>query len=213
MVIISHLIKPVLASLGIGGIVMLAGHLVAPESIAAAPSIEPVRVKPTVSAEELASPDADVLVSEILAQPLFSPSRQPADAANPTETPEPTKEPPKLPGRLEGMAIRPGAREALFDREGDKPLVVKEGQTIDGWTIASIGPDRVVLRGPAGEQIMKPAGGTAIKPKPIQAMNKKSSTAKKSNVRRIAANGAKPQTNGAGQQPQRLIEPIPSERR
>jgi hypothetical protein len=109
------------------------------------------------------SPNLDAMVTEILERPLFSPSRQAASEA-PDEAPaEEEKEPPKMPGRLAGVAVLPEVREALFERDGEKPIVVKEGQEIEGWTVASIRSDQVVLRNAQGEQIVKPADGAGIR--------------------------------------------------
>ncbi|HXJ01740.1 MAG TPA: hypothetical protein VNH44_10985 [Micropepsaceae bacterium] len=189
---ISRLLRPIAIGLGFGlAMVMLVAFL-SEDSGDAAASNEPVRVRPAAVTQKVAAPDIDALVAQILERPLFSSSRQPADAA-PEEVAEAPKEPPKMPGRLEGVSIRPEAREALFEREGDKPLVVKEGQEIDGWMVASIRPDEVLLKSElGGEQIVKPANGAGIKP-PQMAMKKKPGPAgKKPNGLAGAAGAAKP---------------------
>jgi hypothetical protein len=127
------------------------------------------------------SRDLDANVTEILERPLFNPSRQAASEA-PIETDGAAeKEPPKMPGRLAGVAILPEVREALFESDGEKPIAVKEGQQIEGWTVTSIRSDQVVLKSPLGEQIVRPTDGVGMKrlagarrtPAQVQAQAKK----------------------------------------
>ena len=105
------------------------------------------------------------------------------------------------------MTIRPEMREALFEREGEKPVAVKEGQAIDGWTVASIQPDQVVLRSAAGEQILKPTNAAGIKPPQLATANKKPAVApKKPGVARAGAGPAQPRAPTV-QQTQRPAAP------
>jgi hypothetical protein len=113
---------------------------------------------------EVALPDVEALVAEILERPLFSPSRLPVHA----EIVKEERTPITMPGRLAGTAIRPEVREALFVREGEKPIAVRVGQEIDGWIIAAIEFDRVVLTNSQGEQIVKPTNGPIIVRSPAQ---------------------------------------------
>lgn len=105
--------------------------------------------KPTRSLSQLAN--VDIMAKDILKRPLFNATRRP---------PEPKKpkiEPPVLHGRLSGIVIHPDAKEALFARSGGgMPVVVKEGGQIDGFTLASVEVDRVVLRSSFGDQIFRP---------------------------------------------------------
>src|SRR5262249_53546663 len=97
---------------------------------------------------------AESIVAAILDRPLFDPSRRPPVIPAPPEVAEDEPEveqPPELEGRLAGVVLRPGVREALFTRAGDVPLAVNEGDEIDGWTVASIQLDHVVLRSGFGE--------------------------------------------------------------
>ncbi len=106
---------------------------------------------------QIARPDsrrADRLAAQILKRPLFTRGREPPELRIPK------KEPPKLQGRLAGLMMRPDVREALFTRPGGRPVAVKEGDTIDGWKIASIQFDRVLLTSEFGEQVVKPTKGT-----------------------------------------------------
>ena len=177
MVTVPQHSHPVVIGLGFGLVMVLMGAFVWEDSGDASASNEPVRIQAIAVTQLAAPPDMDALVAEILGRPLFSPSRQPAEAA-PEQVFETPKGPPKMPARLEGVSIRPEAREALFEREAAKPIAVKEGQEIDGWTVASILPDQVVLKSEAGEQIVKPANDAGVKPQ-MQAMNKKPDLAAK----------------------------------
>jgi len=97
---------------------------------------------------------ADRMVAEILKRPLFTPGRQPP------EVKIAKAEPPKLQGRLAGVVLRPDLREALFTRPGGRPISVKEGEVVDGWTAAKIEAGQVVLTSSFGEQIVKLTNGT-----------------------------------------------------
>lgn len=145
----------------------------------------------------------DAIVTQILERPLFSASRQGVDKSSSNDVAQepPPPPPPQLPQRLAGMSIRPEGRQALFENQGEKPIAVNEGQQIAGWTVASIQPDRVVLRSATGEQIMKPANST--RPTPVlSAQNRKPATP--AGKKPAMAGGAKPQAVPAvAQQAQR----------
>src|SRR5215469_5152976 len=102
---------------------------------------------------ERAARNADRLVEEILKQPLFTPGRHPPEEK--VEKPEP----PQLQGRLAGVMLRPGIRIALFTRPGGKPISIKEGEVVDGWTVSKIEAGRVVLTSAFGEQVVTPTSG------------------------------------------------------
>ena len=174
---------------------------------AAPVSVSPAAVaaKPISGKQQESQPveSLDAIVTEILERPLFSPSRQGVDKSSSNDVAQepPPPPPPQLPQRLAGMSIRPEGRQALFENQGEKPIAVNEGQQIAGWTVASIQPDRVVLRSAAGEQIMKPANST--RPTPVlSAQNRK--PAPPAGKKPAKAGGAKPQTVPAvAQQAQR----------
>lgn len=105
---------------------------------------------------EQAQGRAEKLAAEILARPLFTPGRAP---------PRPkivVAAPPVLQGRLAGVMMRADSRIALFTRPGGgKPVSVKEGEAIDGFTAAKIESGQVVLHSSFGDQIVKPTNGAA----------------------------------------------------
>jgi hypothetical protein len=162
--------------LGLGLAVMMSAGILSEGPGDEAPSNQPPRMQISPTTPKLARPNIDALVADILARPLFNPSRQPANEAS-AETADGAAEPPKMPRRLEGITIGPQAKEALFEREGEKPIAVKEGQMIEGWTVASIRADQVLLKSGAESQIVKPANSTAVRAQ-MQAMNRRPARAK-----------------------------------
>lgn len=96
---------------------------------------------PAASDQDFAAPPREAY-GDILARPLFLPSRRPVkrEEAGPAA-------PPPLPFTLSGIAAIPDHRVALV-QAGNPPrlLQLTEGQEIGGWTIASIATDRVVIR-------------------------------------------------------------------
>jgi hypothetical protein len=149
----------VAAPVAIFAVLLGHGTDAAPVSVSPVPvAAKPVTGKDLKRGEEPAE-NLDSMVSEILERPLFSPSRQSADKPDSEDVAQapPPPPPPQLPARLAGMNIRPETRQALFEvQAGQKLTAVSEGQEINGWTVASIQPDQVVLRSTAGEQVMKP---------------------------------------------------------
>ncbi len=97
--------------------------------------------------------DAGALGATILERPLFSRGRRPAPDAD-TATPA-------LRARLAGVMFGPQTSEALFARDGEKPLVLTEQQEIEGWTVTAITADGVVLTSALGERVLKPTGTAA----------------------------------------------------
>jgi hypothetical protein len=104
--------------------------------------------------EQLTAKRADAMVTEILKRPLFTDGRAP-----PAPPAVVRAEPPKLQGRLAGVVLQQDFKEALFTRPGGRPMAVKEGQVIDGWTVGKIEEDRVTLTSAFGEQVVKPTNG------------------------------------------------------
>lgn len=58
--------------------------------------------------------------------------------------------------RLTGVVIGPDLRIAIFAVTGTNPLVLSEGETLRGWRLDSISPEKVLLSGPAGTIKLKP---------------------------------------------------------
>ncbi len=59
--------------------------------------------------------------------------------------------------RLTGVVIGPGLSEALFTHAGET-RTAKEGQQIDGWTVAAIRPHGVTLKNAGAEKNLSPEG-------------------------------------------------------
>jgi hypothetical protein len=97
---------------------------------------------------------ADRLVAQILKRPLFTPDRKPP------EVKVVKAEPPQLQGRLAGVMMRSDQRIALFTRPGGRPVSVKEGEVIDGWTASKIETGQVTLTSSFGEKLVKLTNGT-----------------------------------------------------
>jgi hypothetical protein len=104
---------------------------------------------------QVATP-VEPLVATMLARPLFSPDRRPAES-------------PRSPGadfkdkRFTGIVIEPDQRLAIFAVTGAKPLAVTEGDSVDGWRIESITADEITLVSAQGSRTLRPmpapAGG------------------------------------------------------
>lgn len=141
----------------LSGLCAILGCAVLTEIIVTTPASP--KVSPALLArqgdEQAAMEQADQITAEILKRPLFTQGRQPP------EEKIVKAEPPQLQGRLAGVMLRPDLREALFTRPGGKPVAVKEGQVIDGWTMAKIESDQVRLTSEFGEKIVKPTNGGA----------------------------------------------------
>jgi len=142
---------------------------------------------------------ADRLVAEILKRPLFTQGRQPPQAR------VVKAEPPVLQGRLAGVMMRSDVKIALFTRPGGRPISVKEGDVIDGWTTSKIESGRVVLTSSFGEQVVKPTNGSTEEITPGRRPVKKPTPTKNQPARPAPAPGQKPQqlANGAGTTGQR----------
>ena len=91
-------------------------------------------------------------VAEVLARPLFDPSRRPAAqaAAGPAAATAP------LP-RMTGVIVTPAGRRAIFVNGAGKPTVVTEGERIGVYAVQSIEAGRVTLAGPGGQRVVAPA--------------------------------------------------------
>ena len=92
--------------------------------------------------------------------PLFSPSRQPHNAERPGVAAPAGIE---ARYRVVGLIITGSSRRALLIA-GERKIEVGEGDTLDGWKVVRIEPDRMLLSSPAGEAILtlrRPASETS----------------------------------------------------
>jgi len=87
--------------------------------------------------------------AEVTERPLFSPSRRPATVTQQVAGPASSL-------ALVGVVISRDGGVALI-RSGKAPALarVREGQQIEGWTVRSIAPDRVVVRNGTSEAQLK----------------------------------------------------------
>jgi hypothetical protein len=91
--------------------------------------------------------------SEVVARPIFSPTRRPAVAAAEAEAGTVSE---VLNVDLVGVVIWPSQRLALVrTKESDSVQQVPEGGAVSGWTIVTIEPGRVVLRQGDSEQELR----------------------------------------------------------
>ena len=89
-------------------------------------------------------PAADTLAATV-ERPLFSPSRRPPFEAPPVEI-APAQPPPPLPvPSLRGILMVRGAPLALLEGTSGSTVRVRQGDTIDGWTVRSITRGQVAL--------------------------------------------------------------------
>jgi hypothetical protein len=131
--------------------------------VAASPA-EPPSPSPPATDDAAAPPDLDAMIGDILERPLFTASRHPppGPVAEERESGPAPRTAPVLTGRLGGTMIGPDdEREAIFAREGEKPLAVRVGDEIDGYTVHAIEADRVVLTSDFGERTVEPSFGGA----------------------------------------------------
>ncbi len=108
-------------------------------------------------------------LTETIDRPLFLPARRPVEA----EKPPPAAETPKVDAPLEvvvsGVIMAEKRQFALVRRQaGGETLRLAAGDTIDGWTVTSVLPDRVLfLRDETTKEIeLKDLTPSKPKPKP-----------------------------------------------
>ena len=94
------------------------------------------RVLPTLAA---AAPEQ--AYPESVARPLFVPSRRPA----PTAPTTPVATMPKGTLTLQGVTIAGNTRIAMLREKSGRVHRVEQGRTVNGMTVASVEPERVVL--------------------------------------------------------------------
>jgi len=115
---------------------------------AIAPAAAPALPVPAAEEPAFAVPPLQTY-AEVTERPLFSPSRRPAAVTQQVAGPASSL-------ALVGVVISGDGRVALI-RQGKAPALarVREGQQVEGWTVRSIAPDRVVVRNGTSEAQLK----------------------------------------------------------
>jgi hypothetical protein len=123
----------------------------------------------------------------IAERPLFQPSRRPAippppvpapvpvaavAVVAPVSPPPPPAPPPVLaPMTLLAVAISPDKREAVLGLPGGKSTTMAEGESVNGWVLAKVLPDRAVFRiADTEKEVTFPVAQTAAQPVPPHRM-------------------------------------------
>ncbi len=148
----------------------------------ARPEIPPAAGAPKV---ELPAPlptfalPAAARLTETIDRPLFLPARRPVEV----EEPLPSAETPKVDAPLEvvvsGVIMAEKRQFALVRRQaGGETLRLAAGDTIDGWTVTSVLPDRVLfLRDETTKEIeLKDLTPSKPKPKPRRGRSRRRTT-------------------------------------
>lgn len=101
-------------------------------------------------------------------RPLFLPSRQPEPErprARVAPAPPAPPAPPALSATLVGVLMSPAGRSAILRLADGKTTTVREGGTLDGWTLKQVSPDRVsLLSGATTIEIAFPVHGVHATP-------------------------------------------------
>lgn len=97
---------------------------------------------------------------DIIARPIFIPTRRPEPPPPPEEEPVPPSPPPTAPEQkflLFGVIIAPGTQAALLRLEepNAKTARVRQGEKLGEWLLEAVFPNRVVLR---KEQMIQEVG-------------------------------------------------------
>ncbi len=161
-----RLVRTALGGLCVGLIGLIAAEFAFPVVEVAAPEKGAARNSPVPAGALAPDADKDDLIAEILERPLFTPGRNPPEPAAAPQVEEKPKGPAEFEGRLAGVVLRPGGSEALFARDGEKPIAVTEGQEIDGWTVDTIEADHVVISSDLGERTFEPTPDEKTKSAP-----------------------------------------------
>ncbi len=115
----------------------------------------------------------------MLARPLFRQDRRPLAAAVVADD-----APVPLP-RLSAIIVTTSGAAAIFDDGSGKPLVLRAGGAVAGYTVKRVGPDSVLLVSATGNKVLRPQfgpGGAAADP----------ATADNAAAASVAANPANP---------------------
>ena len=103
----------------------------------------------------------DTYVAEVLARPLFSPTRRPDQITGPIGNVATVAGVP----RLSGILVNGADRRAIFagsEQSGRvQSIVAREGETVGAYHVKSVTLDAVTLTGPGGEHVLRPRFSTA----------------------------------------------------
>lgn len=122
----------------------------------AAAGVDPVEPFAPPALEPPAEPPPLAQFEATVQRPLFSATRRPPEAdaeedgAEAAEAAGAETEPPPPELRLVGVAIGGAARQALLRTPDEGEEWVREGDSVSGWQLESVGSDGVVLR--AGDE-------------------------------------------------------------
>jgi hypothetical protein len=95
-------------------------------------------------------PPAPDIAEKIAAKDLFDPTRAPATAESVAATEEPVR---PLTLALMGVMVAAGERQVLVkDQTQPKPIWLREGEQIGGYSVARIDPEAVVMTAPNGDE-------------------------------------------------------------
>jgi hypothetical protein len=99
-------------------------------------------------------------LGDTTARPLFSPTRRPVPGTAGPESPPGSAAALFNRYRLQGVVIDGNRRRVLLNpAPNGKPISVGEGESVDGWTIDRIAPERLILR--SGDRVETVELGTA----------------------------------------------------
>ncbi len=115
-------------------------------------------------------------------RPLFLPTRrriEPEEPPAPEAAPAPEVKKPPLEVVVSGVIMAESRQFALVRRQaGGETLRLAKGDTIDGWTVGSVLPDRVVFRRDEESKEVELKDGKPAKPKPERRRGRRRATAK-----------------------------------
>lgn len=132
-----------------------------PEAGSAPPPGKPSPPPPEISALPLQS-----AFSAIIDRPLFSPTRRPVPGTGSAKGGSGIE----ARYRLLGLVVSETVRRAWL-ADGARSFEIGEGEKLDGWTVAHIEQDRLVLTSPAGHAVLalrRPAEESAGKEPPAK---------------------------------------------
>lgn len=109
------------------------------------------RLAATIPAQLAALPPLTHFAATI-ERPLFSPSRRPPTGSTAGVSSAVLARRYRLQGII---AVGPAKHALVIDRKNGRRLEINPGETIDGWTVKRIAPDRLILASPAGTATLR----------------------------------------------------------